>query len=151
MGLHYGRGIMTSLKKPAYDIENIFNRYHICNAEINTNICNNNYFCIRRNKYTSLSIKLIYMGVRSGAVCWGTKLQAGRQHVRVPLKPLNFCQCTWSFLLRYRPGVYSASKRNEYHKIFQGVKRGRRIRLTISPPSMSRLSRQYRIIHISTL
>jgi hypothetical protein len=39
-------------------------------------------------------------------------------------------------------GVDSASNRNVCHEFSWGVKRGRRLRLTISPPSVSRLSRR---------
>jgi hypothetical protein len=51
------------------------------------------------------------------------------------------------------PGAYSASNRNEYHKMkntcFWGVKCGRCIGLTTLPPSVSRLSRQCGILNIS--
>jgi hypothetical protein len=47
------------------------------------------------------------------------------------------------------PVVYSASNRNEYRKIFLGIKRGLRVRLTFSPLSVSRLSRQCGIFNIS--
>jgi hypothetical protein len=46
------------------------------------------------------------------------------------------------------PGVYSASNRNECHKQ-KKKKKGRRIRLTFSPPSVSRLSRQCEVLNIS--
>jgi hypothetical protein len=39
-------------------------------------------------------------------------------------------------------GVDSASNRNEYQEDSWGVKRGRRVRVTILPPSVSRLSRR---------
>jgi hypothetical protein len=48
---------------------------------------------------------------------------------------------------RTSPRVYTASNRNEYQregkKCFRGVDRGRRERLTTSPPSVSRFSTQY--------
>jgi hypothetical protein len=49
------------------------------------------------------------------------------------------------------PWVDSASNRNKYKKPSCGVKRGRRISLTTSPPSESRLHRQYGILNISQL
>jgi hypothetical protein len=46
-------------------------------------------------------------------------------------------------------GLLSISNRNEYQKIFLGIKHGWRIRLTTSPPSVSRLSRQCGILDIA--
>jgi hypothetical protein len=79
---------------------------------------------------------------------WGTMLQARRPRVQVPMRSLIFSvylilpATPW-------PGVYSASNRNGYQKIFLGLKRGWRIRITASPPFVNRLSRKYRILDIS--
>jgi hypothetical protein len=57
---------------------------------------------------------------------------------------LNICgffQLTKSFQPHYGPGNDSASKTNEYQKDSWWVKRGRRVRLTTLPASVSRLSR----------
>jgi hypothetical protein len=47
------------------------------------------------------------------------------------------------------PGIYLASNRNEHQKVFLAVKRGLRLRMTPSPSSVSRLSRQCGIRNIS--
>jgi hypothetical protein len=48
-----------------------------------------------------------------------------------------------------RPWIDSASNRNEFQKIFLGIKRSRRVRLTTSPQHVSRLSRQCGIPNVS--
>jgi hypothetical protein len=67
-------------------------------------------------------------------------LQAGRSPVGVSDEVNFFFQFTLSFQPHYGPGIDSASNGDEYHKIFLGVKSGRRVGLATLPPSVSRMS-----------
>jgi hypothetical protein len=76
-------------------------------------------------------------------------LQAGRSRVRIPMTSLNVFKLPNTSRRAMGLGFYSASNRNKYEKIFRSVKRSRRVRLTILPPFVSRLSRQREIFNIS--
>jgi hypothetical protein len=64
------------------------------------------------------------------------------------MRSLDF-SVTLFFQLHYGPGVYSASNRSKYQKMFLGVKSDRHVRLTTSSPSVSRLSRRCDIPYMS--
>jgi hypothetical protein len=81
-----------------------------------------------------------------------TENTPGRQYAKSrkvagsnPNEVTEFFNFTY-FQPHYGPGVYSAYNRNVYHELL--VKRGRRLRLTISPPSVTLLFRKCGILDL---
>jgi hypothetical protein len=86
-----------------------------------------------------------------GVAAWGAVLQAGRWRARVPVTRWIFFFSIYVIQPHRDPGLYSTSNGNEYQKIFWGVKLGRRLWLTTSPPSVSRMCRHCEILNISQI
>jgi hypothetical protein len=78
-------------------------------------------------------------------------LQTRRSRVQAPMRSLNFFNLPNSSSHTMAPGLNQPLTEINARKCFWGVEHGRQVRLSISPPSVSQLSRQCGILNISQL
>jgi hypothetical protein len=88
-------------------------------------------------------------GARGSELDLGAMIQARRSQVRFSMRSVHVFQLKQSLQMHYGPGVDSASNINEYQESSCGAERVRRVRLTTSPPSVSRLFRNCEILDVS--
>jgi hypothetical protein len=82
-----------------------------------------------------------------GFIIWNNSFCLLAANIRIQYWKGHGFESRWWW--HYGPGVCSASNRNEYQESFWGIKRCRRVRMKISPPSVSRLPRHCGILDIS--